>query len=230
MTVGAANTYTSPLNTHEAYAARRAVEDVATRTSGTAKTFEATSGTKPTNNAVTGTTQNRLSSEVTGYAIQTTQQVNGVESGSTLPVGIQHGLDDIANDPAYAAKRAEMLGRSGDLVFVGKMLPTVNNGFSDAERADFLAKQTVKLATAKQVQGERSAYYESLKSQGMAPADIYAKLMEFNANLPESYNDTVGFSNSGVNMTWSQYHTASHDYLQQAIAKANASETTEKLS
>lgn len=168
-------------------------------------------------NVLTGTTVSHLSAETIGYVMQATQSGEDANAQSPLPKGIQNHLNDIANDPAYATKQAWLLGTGSELLFVGKELPTVNNGYTKEERNNFLAKTDLQMAQIQQVQSERSAYYENLKEQGLSPAKIYAKLLEFNANLPESHDAVVGWSESGRTISYSEHHNAQLDYLQNLI-------------
>jgi hypothetical protein len=174
--------------------------------------------------AVTGTTGSNLSKEVMGQLIAAAQETS-VSSTDTkaydgpLSIGERHHLEEIANNSGYAASQANLFGTGRELVFVGKTLPGVNNGFSDADRKAFLTKQAGQMANEKQVQGERTAYYESLMGQGLPPAETFAKLLEFNANLPESHDATLGWSESGVSLSYSDYQKARLDYLQNLIGQ-----------
>lgn len=226
MNVAAAQTYSSPLNSHETYAARTAAKGEQKSTSAAAPTSTAAVGVtgQTTDNTVFGTTGSNLSKEVMGQLIAAAQETN-VSSTNTkayngpLSIGERHRLEEIANNPGYAASEAKLLGRRGETVFVGKTLPGVNNGFSDADRKAFLTKQAGQMANEKQVQGERTAYYESLMGQGLPPAEIFSKLLEFNANLPESHDATLGWSESGVSLSYSDYQKARFDYLQNLIGQ-----------
>jgi len=53
-------------------------------------------------------------------------------------------------------------------------------------------------------------------------AEIFAKMLEFNANLPESYDDTLGWSKSGRanGMSYSDFQKAQLDYLQNLLDQA----------
>lgn len=228
--------YTSPLNTREAYASRTGADAEQKTTDATSTRATAASATvQTTDNTITGTTGSRLSKEVMGQLIAAAQEAN-VSSTDTkaydgpLSVGERHTLEDIANNPGFAASQAKLLGRRGEAVFVGKTLPGVNNGFSDADRKAFLIKQAGQMANEKQVHGERTAYYESLMGQGLSPAEIFSKLLEFNANLPESHDATLGWSESGVSLSYSDFQKARFDYLQNLIGQANSSEATGELS
>ena len=225
MTVGAANTYTSPLNTHEAYATRTAAKDEQKTTDAATSTRAAVAGAtgQAADNAVTGTKGSNLSAEVMGQLIAVTQEVGASNADSEaydgpLSIADREYLKDIAGNPGFAASEARLFGTSGGGVFVGKTLPSVNNGFSDADRKAFLTKQAGQMAREKQVQGERTAYYESLSGQGLSPAEIFSKLLEFNANLPESHDAAIGWSESGASMSYSEYNKTRHDYLQKLLS------------
>jgi len=170
-------------------------------------------------NAVTGTTGSNLSKEVIDQLIAEAQET-GVSNANTdeydgpLSIGERHHLEDIVNNPGYGASEAKMFGTSSELVFAYKT------------RAELMASITsnsdissARLAGMEKVLGERTAYYESLAGQDLTPAEKYAKLLEFNANLPQSHDATLGWSESGQSMSYSDYNNARLDYLQSLINK-----------
>jgi len=179
-----------------------------------------------TSNAITGTTGSRLSAKTTAELIQNTQQVSTAASESTLPIGTQHHLDDIANNPAYATEQANLRVTSGDLIFLGQN-PFPKNGAPASEWMAAFEKIDARIAQVQDVTQNRKSYYESLVAQDTPPAEISLKLFEFDANLPGSYNDAIGFSDySTAHTTWSEYSQSEHDYLKQAIADANSIKST----
>jgi len=141
----------------------------------------------------------------------------------------RHGLESIANDPVYAASQAKLIGTSGEMYFI-KELPTVNNGYSDAQRTAFLAKNKVQVAAIEAVQQQRTAYYENLTAQDLPPAEIYFKLLEFNANLPKSHDDTMEWSASrrAGGPSYSDYNQARSDYLQNLISQEKSASASAK--
>lgn len=234
MQVQDSQAYTTLLNTQGTYAAQAAAKNAQKSTTEAAPSSatQADVTGQSANNAVTGTTGSNLSKDVMGQLIAA--QETGVSSTDAkaydgpLSIGERHHLEDIANNPRYAASQANLFGTGSELVFVGKMLPTVNNGYSDADRETFLTKQAGQMANEKQAQGERTAYYESLMRQGLPPAEIFAKLLEFNTNLPESHDATLGWSESGVSLSYSDYQKARLDYLQNLISQGQSALVSEK--
>ena len=93
--------------------------------------------------------------------------------------------------------------------------------------AENQAKMKTRMADAKQVQGERTAYYESLAGQDLTPAEKYAKLLEFNVDLPPSHDATLGWSEFGSSMSYSDYNQTRLDYLQHLISQ-KATDPTSK--
>jgi hypothetical protein len=225
MHIEANKTYTMLMSARGAQAAPSGTEDndETTHKASTAATGKAE---EPANNAVSGTTGSRLSAEMDRTLIG--QQETGTSNTDTddydgpLSLAVRHGLEDIANNPEYAATQARTIGIFGEFVWVGKVLPTENNGFTAAERNAFMARQNRQMAGMEQMQGKRTAYYENLAEQGLPPAEIFAKMLEFNANLPESYDDTLGWSKSGRanGMSYSDFQKAQLDYLQNLLDQA----------
>lgn len=228
MNIDATQTYLSLLSASATYAAQSGADGDEKKSTYAATSAAVAGATGQTNdNAVTGVIGSNLSKEMTAQLLSESQETSASNSNTEgydgpLSIGERHHLEDIANDPGYAASQAKLFGTGGELVWAGKVLPGVNNGFSDAERHAFLAKQSSKMANEKQVSGERSAYYENLLKQGLPPAEIYAKLLEFNANLPDSHDATLGWSESGMSMSYSDYNKARLDYLQQIMPQTGA--------
>ncbi len=182
---------------------------------------KAATNASPPNNAVTGTTGSNLSKEVMAQLIAVTQETADTKAyDGPLSTAERHHLEDIANDPGYAASQAKGFGTSHELVWAGWELPTVNNGYTAAEGMAFHVKEMANMASMKQVKEERTAYYENLKGQGLPPAEAYAKLLEFNANLPQSHDAALRWSESGRAMSYSDYNNARLEYLQNLISEA----------
>jgi len=223
MDINAAQSYAAQLYSQKTYGPKADGNDEQKASSATT-----TASTPQTNaNAVTGTTGSNLSKEVIEQLMAEAQET-GVSNTDTetydgpLSIGERHHLEDIVNNPDYGASQAKLVGISGELVGVGKVLPTVNNGFSDAQRAAFLAKSKTQVAGMEQAQQQRSAFYSSLIAQDLPPAEIFAKLLEFNANLPSSHDDTLGWSRSGRSLSYSDYNQTRLDYLQNLISQKEA--------
>ena len=163
---------------------------------------------------VTGVKDNSLSSNVVSLLITDQQEVAEYTYIGPLSIAQRHYLEQIANDPAYAKQQAEMLGTGYELVWAGHELPTEANGYTVDQRNAFLEQSKSSMFKMEQVRGERTAYYEKLKGEGMLPAEIFSKLLEFNANLPKSHDEALGWSKSGQSMPYSDYHQAKVQYLE----------------
>ncbi|NQV44651.1 MAG: hypothetical protein HQ501_07085 [Rhodospirillales bacterium] len=187
------------------------------RSGGTAKYSDIATGPADTshpNNAVTGAVTNSLSSETAGLLIQASQQEEAADPSGLLHISEQHGLDDIANDPGYAAQRAREMGALHYLTAIpAEDMP--KNGDPAEVWTAFARKSTFRMADAEQMRQKRSAYYDSLVEKGLPPAEIYMKILEYNADLPQAHKDTQGFS-----ANWKEQQLAARDYLQQAIERA----------
>ena len=206
----------------------------ATKTQETAKTTFASELAKPSEpsssadsqrgaaHSISGVATTWLAADTASYAMQSAQSVDDGATGDALSTAMRNGLDDIANDPEYAAKRAKEMGTLINAVFFpASEFP--KPGASEAEMKAFLKKSSARMKVLEQHQQDRSQYYEELVGQGLSGAETYAKLLEFNANLSGSIYE---FSQHSSNQTWSEHHTAAHDYLLQAMQKASASEET----
>ena len=227
MQVHDTHAYTYPSNTRETSAARGAAKGEQKTTDADAPTRAAVASAtgQTADNAVTGTTGSRLSAEVMGQLIAVTQEVE--TANTLLPEATQNGLNDVANDPRIAEKRAKDLGRGFDLP-VWDHVPGSQAGDPPY---DVIVKKLkdLKEMTSK-VQNERQAIYEKGLAEGVPPAQLVLKLLEFNANLPQSYGDKLDQRANSRPDKWQSDHQAMAGYLRQAIAQANASEATEKLS
>jgi len=227
MDINAAQSYAAQLYSQKTYAARTDGNDEQKASSATT-----TASTPQTNaNAVTGTTGSNLSKEVIDQLMAEAQET-GVSNTDTkaydgpLSIGERHHLEDIVNNPDYGASEAKRFGTWISLVRVAGPNSDLNqmNLFSEENQA----KIKTRMADAKQVQGERTVYYESLKGQDLTPAEIYAKLLEFNVNLPPSHDATLGWSGPGRTMSYSDYNQTRLDYLQNLISqKESASASAE---
>jgi len=200
-------------------------EAPAERSDGTARYSDTATGPTDTshpNNAVTGTSTNNLSSETAGLLIQASQQKEAADPSGLLHISEQHGLDDIANDPGYAAQRAREMGTYHYLTAIpAEDMP--KNGDPAEVWTAFARKVTFRMADAEQMRQKRSAYYDSLVEKGLPPAEIYMKILEYNADLPQAHKDTQGYP-----ANWKEQQLAQRDYLQQAIEHAkDASRITE---
>ena len=209
--------YMSLLNLRQAYAAQaspKAAQETATQTVGAAATVKAA------NDTITGATASTLSPQVVEQLMQAAQQAaqTGTASDTPLPNSEQRHLERIANDPDYAAEQAEMLGMHGELMFVGKD-PFPRNGAPASEWQAFWQAHNSRMEQVNQVNHERQELYQRLAGQGTPPAEIYAQLLEFNANQPPSYDTIAGTSQANGGVTYSDWHGERLAYLQQAMTQ-----------
>lgn len=221
MHVEASTTYTMLMSTRGAHAGSDSDDETARQASATAT---AKAG-EPANNAVSGTTGSRLSAEMDGTLIG--QQEAGASNSDAddydgpLSIGERHRLENIARNPEYAANQAKEVGIFGELVFGFNAGPNASEAETTEAWLKSLGKSKTNMAQMEKVQGQRTAYYESLTGQGLAPAEIFAKLLEFNANLPESHHDTLGWSEAGRPQSYSDYNKARFDYLQNLLGQGD---------
>lgn len=177
------------------------------------------------NNAVTGAMNGKLSSEVMQYVISSTQEAK--TDNTLLPEATQNGLSDVANDPRAAEKRAKQLGMGVDLV-AWDHIPGTQAG--DPPYDVIVQKlEDLKQMTSK-VQNERQAIYEKGLAEGIPPAQLVLKLLDFNASLPQSYGDKLDQRANSQPDKWQSEQLGMADYLRQAIAQTNSSEAVGELS
>jgi len=174
--------------------------------------------------AVTGTTGSRLSAETDGYMIQASQEGVAPQQSGALTAAEKRYLTSIADGNMQEGmdKYAKMFASSLDAVSWKKILaegpPASSGGWGH------------RTGPSSNVQNQREALYDSEIAKGTPPAEIIMRIMEFNANLPQSYGDSLeqpGLSDPGA---WNKHQQAMADYLKQAIAQANSSEATGELS
>ena len=158
--------------------------------------------------------------EAARYMIDTMQEKTQPSANNTgLPDAQRNGLEDIANDPAYAARRARELGTLHVLSLTTED-DFPKNGDPSSVWTAFAQKMNVRMAQAEDLRQQRNALYDSLVEKGVPPAEIYAELLDFQANLPDAMVKNQGYA-TNINVSWEEWNTASSDYLRQAIAKNN---------
>ncbi len=197
-----------------------------------AKLSGGTSSGRASTNSVSGSVADLLSPQTKGQIIQQTQQSDDVatsqDNAPSRPPGwsdaVEHGMDDIANDPAIAALRAQQLAKGTDAV---EVRAAVNDpSLSPEERAaqsmtELKNIQAIEQQT-KAVQQQRMALYDSETAKGTPPAEIFAKLLQFNASQPQSYGYQLMPHEAGG--TWASWQTAQLEYLQGAMTKAGTAQ------
>ena len=224
MQVENSSAYTSPLFTRAAHGAENKGGEWAS-TPAPAQNGETDIANTAKAAPVTGVTGSNLSKEVVGQLIAEAQEI-GVSNANTeeydgpLSIGERHHLEDIANDPVYAASQAKLFGTSGEMYFV-KEIPTNSRAVAAARSQ----REGIEA-----VQQQRTAYYENLTAQDLPPAEIYFNLLEFNANLPKSHDDTMEWSASrrAGGPSYSDYNQARSDYLQNLISQEKSASASAK--
>lgn len=227
MTVAAAHAYTSPLNTHETYAARTAAKDEQKTTAAVAPTGTAAASitNQSADNAVAGTTGSRLSAETTGFIIQATQEtdtsnVSFKEYQGVLSESERRHLEQVANDPGYAKQMSESIGTAQDLVRIHESQMPKNGGDPAYAKAFYERMDGLQLKASEEGD-KRTSFYKSQVDQGISSAQTYANLMEFNASLSQDYWNSLSIGFEKSNQT-TEHFQASHDYLQNLIDQRKA--------
>jgi len=228
MQVENSSAYTSPLFTRAAHGAENKGGEWAS-TPAPAQNGE--TDIANTAKAVTGTTGNGLSSEMMSQLISEADETsvsntNTEEYDGPLSIGERHHLEDIVNNPGYGASEAKRFGTATELIGAFRNVEEAQVAFSLGEAGE--AGGHTRLAAMQKAQGERTAYYESLSGQGLTSAETYAKLLEFNVDLPPSHDATLGWSESGRSMSYSDYNQTRLDYLQNLISQ-KATDPTSKV-
>ncbi len=142
-----------------------------------------------------------------------------VTSGGALPTSVKNGLDDIASDPAYAAKRARQLGTFPQLnVLSEDDFP--KNGDPDSVWNEFHTTMVARMELTGQITRARSNYYHDMVAQDIPPAEIYAKLLEFNANLPKNSGNSEVLENTYSVGGWDSDSKSQYEYLMKALKSA----------
>ena len=218
MTVGAAQTYTSPPRTQATYAAENTDGRQASTSSASQNTETGTAVTAKAA-AVTGTTGSRLSAGTTAELIKATQQAEGLgERDKSL-------MREIANNPALASQMARTANGPDPI----KGINFSSSILTAADKAGLIPLGDTTHPTAIML-NQRGKMAESELKQGTPPAEVYMHILEFNANLPQSYGDSLDQTGQTPPGAWNKHQQAMADYLKQAIAQANTSEATGKLS
>jgi len=166
---------------------------------------------------VTGTTNQNLSSENLRQLISSNEVAETSEEtrGDNLHISTKHGLEDIANDPEYAAERARTLGTAYMLVLIPEdQMP--KNGDPASVWTAFARKTDALKATMEQDKATRTAFYDSKVAEGLPPAEIYAQLLSFVANDTQrnEHYDNVSEKPAG---TRSSEFQDQYSYLRQLL-------------
>lgn len=202
----------------------------------------ATDTEQQSNTAATGTTTGHLSSETLAYLVHTqsrpnegTSGVGGMEESSVTTAALSAGtlseetlsalqrfdaenMTRIANDPEYATEQARQLGTFGSLIrWDESQMP--KNGDPASVWTAFGNKSNALAQRVEETRQQREALYNSKVAQGVAPAEIYADLLEFNANLQQDYGDSLDQSGNTPPGTWKEWNQAKLDYLKEAMGQ-----------
>jgi hypothetical protein len=204
----------SPLNTRETYATRTNMGD--DQKSASKASLARASDTPPaTNNAVTGTTGSRLSARTTAELIKATQQAEDLsERDKSL-------MREIANNPALASQMARTANGPDPI----KGINLSSNILTAADKAGLIPLGDTTHPTAIML-NQRGTMAEGELKQGTPSAEVYMHILEFNANLPQSYGDSLDQTGQTPPGAWNKHQQAMADYLKQAIAQTNSSAAT----
>lgn len=151
------------------------------------------------------------------YEQSAQQTANDNTPNTSLPIGTQHGLDDIANDPEYAATRAKSLGTETLLGFM-PMDTFPKNGDPDSVWNAFRTKMNGLQQAMNQEKARRTEFYESKVAENLPPAEIYAEMLAFIANdtAYNTYADTIADKPPGSRAS---SYAAEHAYLTKVLNK-----------
>lgn len=213
--------YISLLNTRKTYATQVATKSEQKSTTEITPSSTAAAGitSQSADNAVTGTTGSHLSAGTTAELIKATQQAEGLsERDKSL-------MREIANNPALASQMARTANGPDPI----KGINLSSNILTAADKAGLIPLGDTTHPTAIML-NQRGTMAESELKQGTPPAEVYMHILEFNANLPQSYGDSLDQTGQTPPGAWNKHQQAMADYLKQAIAQANSSETTGDLS
>lgn len=169
----------------------------------------------------TATTLLRETEETTTKpAPQAPVPVDDGDEETTLPIGVQHGLEDVANDPEYAEEMADLWGTQHELVLIPmEMFP--KNGDPDSVWNDFGRKMDQLQNAMSAAKARREDFYEKKVAEGLPPDEIYAQLLDFIAKDDglNSYLDKMQNNPPGTRASTFQ---AMHDHLRGAMAERDA--------
>jgi hypothetical protein len=141
-----------------------------------------------------------------------------------LYVGERNSLEDIANDPAFAADRARELGTLRQLIMWDEsQMP--KNGDPASVWTAFAAKGDALVRGEEMVGRKREAFYDKMLADGVPSAEIYRELLKFNANLPPSHGDSLDQSGKTQPGGWTKWNQARLDFLNQAMDQAGGVNT-----
>ena len=146
------------------------------------------------------------------------EKAGDTQTKDTLRISTRNDLNDIANDPVYAAKRARELGTLPQLTLIA-MEDFPKNGDPASVWEAFHSKMSAQLEQNGQVTRDRSNYYHEMIAEGLPPAEIYAKLLEFNANLSQSYSDASTPKNSYASGGYKANNQTQYEFLMNALGK-----------
>lgn len=153
----------------------------------------------------------------TADSAASTAASDSTAAGADLPIGVQHWMQDIANDPTFAAQQASEWANSQPVVCFN-LADLPKNGAPASVWMAFNDKMNAEMKVAEQVQQQLKALYQTETAKGVAPAQIYADMLNLKASQPQSYLDTQGFAGENVKSLL----TSQMAFLQQAIDGAAA--------
>jgi hypothetical protein len=133
--------------------------------------------------ASTTTSNTGGAAETSSTSSSTASSTSGndqTNSTNTLPIALQHEMENVANDPAYAATVAQrMAGPYGVLIHINTQDPGDTTGWMERDDAA--------QATVSSLQPQLQALYQSDKAQGKSGAQTVADMLQLQLSQPQSY-------------------------------------------
>lgn len=143
-------------------------------------------------------------------------------ASSNMPIGIQHYMHDIANDPDFAAQQANLCANSQAFVcFSMKDLP--KNGDPASVWVAFGQKVGAEMQVANDVQQQVKSLYQRETAQGIPPAQVYADMLKLKSSQPQSYLATQSMPGEADEGSLLQTQAS---YLERCIAASGSGGST----
>ena len=189
MHIEASKTYSMLMSARGAQTAPTGVEDNDETTRQASATATGKAG-EPAINAVSGTTESRLSAEMDRTLIGQ-QEVDETASSPTQEESKIESpyLWEIANNPSYAAEQARIIGTSYDLTMYPEEYFESFTKAGKAPPGSYAVNDPANPSV--QFQEKRAALYDSLVAKGLSSIEIIKEIYSFNANLPTSFTDSL---------------------------------------
>lgn len=104
-------------------------------------------------------------------------------AADTLDVPTKHLVEDIVNDPAYGEKYADMYASSIHAAWMPMSL------MESPEWAPGSANVRNQQSILESARNQLQTAWQAIRSQGGSPAEDYAKLLQYELSMPQSYWD-----------------------------------------